>query len=78
MRDFFVALKWSSGRNLGKVYAIWDFQGLSGQKAMETAVLIAFVVACVYALCSLNTYRISCDRVICSGTDGGREEERSL
>ena len=36
------------------------------------------VITGVYALYFLITYRISCDRVICSGTDGGREEERSL
>lgn len=48
----------------GKVYEIWDFQGLSGQKAMETAVLIALVIACVYAMYFLITYHIACDHVI--------------
>lgn len=55
----------------GKVYEIWDFQGLSGQKAMETAVLITLVIVGVYAMYFLITYYISCDHVICYGTEGG-------
>lgn len=47
-----------------KVYEIWDFQGLSGQKAMETAVLIALVIVGVYAIYFLITYYISCGHVI--------------
>ena len=62
----------------GKVYEIWDFQGLSGQKAMETAALIALVVAGVYAMYFLITYDISCGHVICYGAEGGSEDGRSL
>lgn len=62
----------------GKVYEIWDFQGLSGQKAMETAVLIALVVAGVYAMYFLITYHISCGHVICYGTECGSKDGRSL
>ena len=53
----------------GKIYEIWDFQGLSGQKAMETAVLIALVTAGVYAMYFLITYSVSCSHVICYGTE---------
>ncbi|MGM9617618.1 hypothetical protein [Butyricicoccus sp.] len=38
------------GLIFGEVYEIWDFAGLSGQKAMETAVLISLVVAGVYII----------------------------
>ena len=62
----------------GKIYEIWDFQGLSGQKTMETAVLIALVVAGVYAMYFLITYYISCGHVICYGSEGGSKDERSL
>ena len=62
----------------GKVYEIWDFQGLSGQKAMETAALIALVIAGVYAMYFLITYYISCDHVICYGAEGGSKDGRSL
>lgn len=51
----------------GKVYEIWGFVDLSGRKAMETAWLITFVVAGVYALYFLITYRIACDYVVCYG-----------
>ena len=58
----------------GKVYEIWDFQGLSGQKAMETALLIALVMAGVYALYFFITYRIACGHVLCCGGENdGRE-----
>lgn len=53
----------------GKIYKFWDFAGLSGQKAMETAVLISLVVAGVYALYFLITYRIACNHVICHGDE---------
>ena len=66
------------GMVFGKVYEIWDFQGLSSQKAMETAVLIALVIACVYAMYFLITYYISCDHVICYGAEGGSKDGRSL
>lgn len=52
----------------GKVYEIWDFAGLSGQRAMGTAVLISLVMAGVYAMYFLITYYISCDHVICDGS----------
>lgn len=53
----------------GKVYEIWDFAGLSGQKAMETAVLIALVNAGVYAMYFFITYRIACSHVLCYGSE---------
>ncbi|MGN0999395.1 MAG: ABC transporter permease, partial [Faecousia sp.] len=62
----------------GKVYEIWDFQGLSGQKAMETAVLISLVIAGVYTMYFLITYHISCAHVICYGAEGGSKDGRSL
>ena len=66
------------GLVFGEVYQIWDFAGLSGQKAMETAVLIALVLAGVYALYFFLTYRIACDHVVCyGGEDCGREERGS-
>lgn len=66
------------GMVFGEVYQIWDFAGLSGQKAMETAVLIALVLAGVYALYFFLTYRIACDHVVCyGGEDCGREERGS-
>ena len=58
----------------GKVYELWDFQGLSGQKAMENAVLIALVITGVYALYFLITYSVSCGHVICYGA----QDERGL
>ena len=51
----------------GQVYQIWNFAGLSGQRAMETAVIIALVIAGIYALYFVITYRIACSHVICSG-----------
>ncbi len=53
----------------GKVYELWNFSGLSGQKALETAVLISLAVADVYALYFLITYRIACNHVICHGDE---------
>ena len=53
----------------GKIYEIWDFAGLSGQRAMETAVLISLAAAGVYALYFLITCRIACDHVICRGDE---------
>ena len=62
----------------GEIYEIWNFAELSGQKAMETAVLIALVLAGVYALYFFLTYRIACDHVVCyGGEDCGREERGS-
>ncbi|MGM9590801.1 MAG: ABC transporter permease [Faecousia sp.] len=52
------------GLVFGKVYEIWGFADLSGQRAMETAVLISLVIAGVYALYFFITYRIACDHVI--------------
>ena len=62
----------------GKVYEIGDFAVLSGQKGMETAVLISLVIAGVYAMYFLITYYISCEHVICYGTEGGSKDGRSL
>lgn len=53
----------------GEIYEIWGFVDLSGQKAMETAVLIALVVAGVYTLYFFITYRIACEHVICHGNE---------
>ena len=66
------------GLIFGEVYEIWDFVGLSGQKAMETAVLISLVVAGVYILYFFITYRIACDHVICYGAENTGREGRSL
>ena len=61
------------GLIFGRVYEIWDF-GLNGWRAMETAVLIALVVAGAYVLYFLITYFISCGHVICRGAEGGMDE----
>ncbi len=52
----------------GRVYTFWNLAGLSGQKAMQIAVLIAFAVAGIYVLYFMITYRIACDHVICCGS----------
>lgn len=52
------------GLIFGKVYEIWDFAGLSGRRAMETALLISLVMSGIYALYFFITYRIACDYVI--------------
>ena len=51
----------------GKVYEIWNLTGLSGGKAMETALLIALVIAGIYALYFVITYRIACSHALCRG-----------
>ena len=53
------------GLIFGEVYEVWGFAGLGGQRAMETAVWIAFAVAGIYALYFVITYRIACSHVIC-------------
>ena len=58
----------------GRVYTFWNLAGLSGQKAMQIAVLIAFAVVGIYVLYFMITYRIACDHVICCGSD--RQERR--
>lgn len=55
------------GVTFGKIYEIWDFAGLSGQKAMETSLLITLVMAVVYALYFVITYRITCAHVVSYG-----------
>lgn len=60
------------GLIFGRVYEIWDF-GLNRWQAMETAVLIALVVAGAYVLYFLITYHISCGHVICCGTEADRD-----
>ena len=55
------------GAVFGKIYEIWGFADLSGQKAMETAVLISMAIAGVYGLYGFITYRIACDHVVCRG-----------
>lgn len=49
----------------GKVYEIWGLEGLSGHRAMETAVVIAAVISGIYALYFFITYRIACRNVLC-------------
>ena len=63
-----------AGIFFGKVYEMWDFAGLTGQKAMETAVLISLVIAGVYMLYFLITYRIACDYVVCYGAESRGSE----
>ena len=45
----------------------WNLTGLSGGKAMETALLIALVIAGIYALYFVTTYYIACSYVLCCG-----------
>lgn len=52
----------------GKVYEIWNLVGLSGGKAMETAVMISLAVSGIYALYFFITYRIACEHVVCYGS----------
>ena len=59
------------GMIFGEIYEIWDFAGLIGQRAIETAVLITLVMSNVYALYFLITYRIACGHVVYYGTEGG-------
>lgn len=49
----------------GKVYEIWGLEGLSGHRAMETAVVIAAVISGIYVLYFFITYRIACRNVLC-------------
>ena len=51
----------------GKIYEIWNFAGLSGQRAMGTAVLITGVIAGIYSLYFFITYQITCDHVLVYG-----------
>ena len=51
----------------GKVYEIWNLAGLSGGKAMETAVIISAAVFGIYVLYFIITYRIASERVVCYG-----------
>lgn len=53
----------------GKVYEIWNLSGLSGDKAMETAVIITAAISGIYALYFIITYRIACDHVVCHGSE---------
>lgn len=57
------------GLIFGKIYEIWGFAGLSGQRAMEIALWIALAVAGIYALYFVITYRIACSHVICCGSE---------
>ena len=59
----------------GKVYEIWNLTGLSGGRAMETAVLIALIIAGIYALYFVITYRIACSHVLCCG---GEKQETEV
>ena len=57
------------GMFCGKVYEIWDFNGLSGPRAMEIAVLITGVIAGIYALYFFITYQIACNHVLVYGSE---------
>lgn len=57
------------GMLFGEIYQIWNFSGLTGQKAMETALLISLVLTGIYTLYFFITYRITCDHVICHGSE---------
>lgn len=63
------------GMVFGKVYEIWNLSGLRGRRAMETAVLIALVIAGIYALYFVITYRIACSHVLCCG---GEKQEAEI
>ena len=58
----------------GKVYEIWGFSGVNGQKAMETSVLISLMVAGVYVLYFFITYHIVCDHAVCYSAESGSQE----
>ena len=65
-----ITLSWQGAESLVfDRYEIWDFAGLSGQRAMETAVLISLAIAGVYGLYGFITYRIACDHVLCDGAE---------
>ena len=55
------------GLIFARIYEIWDFAGLHGRKAMETAILISLAVAAAYALYFRITCSISSSHVICHG-----------
>lgn len=55
------------GMVFGKIYELWNLPGVGPRQAMETAVVIALVIAGIYALYFVITYRIACSHVICSG-----------
>lgn len=57
----------------GKVYEVWNLPSLSGKRAMMTAVLIALVIAGIYALCFIITYRIACSHAVCYGAGSGKD-----
>lgn len=59
----------------GKVYEIWNLTGLNGQKAMETVLLIALVIAGIYTFYFVITYRIACSHVLCCG---GEKQEADI
>lgn len=53
----------------GKVYEVWNFQGLGAHRAMQTAAVIALVITGIYVLYFVITYRIACDHVVCYGSE---------
>lgn len=53
----------------GKVYEVWNFQGLGSHRAMQTAAMIALVITGIYVLYFVITYRIACDHVVCYGSE---------
>lgn len=53
----------------GKVYEVWNFQGLGAHRAMQTAAMIALVITGIYVLYFVITYRIACDHVVCYGSE---------
>ena len=59
----------------GKVYEIWNLTGLPAGRAMETALVIALVIAGIYGLYFVITYRVACNHVLCRG--GEKQENFS-
>lgn len=60
----------------GQVYSFWEIPGLGPRQAMETALIIALVIAGIYALYFAITYRIACSHVLCCGWPDCVREER--
>lgn len=69
---FPVVMTFPMGMAFGKVYELWNLPGLQGHSAMQTAVLIALVISCIYVLYFVITYRIACSHVL---SPGGEDRE---
>ncbi|MDY4835039.1 MAG: ABC transporter permease [Frisingicoccus sp.] len=51
------------GTIFGEVYEIWNLPGLSGQRAMQTSVIIALAITGIYALYFIITYRVASEAI---------------